>query len=188
MKTIKFASLLFVASLALNSCSNDDNDEPEVVNEEEVISDVSITVTDSEGAATTYTYTDPLYRSSDYTDPVIHLTSGETYTVEMNFYNNSDPADPEVVTEEIKEEKDDHFLEFGFETADVTVARVDSDVTDSNGIKIGLKTQWTAGDPAEGSATVTLIHQPETKNTSDPKGTHTGGETDAQVTYNLVIE
>ncbi len=188
MKTVKFLAFFFIAGLSLTSCSDDDDNSPEVVNEEEVISDVSITFTDEGGASTTYTYTDPLYREDSYVDPEIHLISGETYTVKMNFYNNSDPEDPEVVTDEIREEKDDHFLEFAFQGANVTVSRVDEDTIDSNDVKIGLTTRWTAGDASQGSTTVTLIHQPETKDTSNPNGSHTGGETDAQVTYALVID
>src|SRR5690606_13005404 len=187
MKTIKFLALLFVAAMALNSCSDDD-DNPEVVNEEEVITDVAVTITGDTGTSKTYTYTDPQYRPEGYVDPKIELASGKTYTAEMNFYNNSNPDDPEVITEEIREEKDDHFLQFAFEGANVTVARVDDDTIDSNGIKIGLRTNWTAGAASEGSVTVTLIHQPETKDTTDPNGSHTGGETDAQVSFALIIQ
>ena len=87
MKTSKLLPVFFVAAMALSSCSKDNND-PEVVNEQEVISDVTVTITDDVGASTTYTYTDPLYRPDGYVDPNIVLASGKTYTANINFYNN----------------------------------------------------------------------------------------------------
>ncbi len=188
MNKFNFLFFALIVSVLAVSCDNDDDD-PEVVNEEEVITDVTLTFTNSEGTETTYTYTDSLYRSDDYVAPVIELTSGETYTVEANFYNNSGD-ESEVITEEITEEKDDHFLEYDFSSdADVTLSRSDDDVIDSDGIHIGLVTDWTAGEASEntGSVTVTLIHEPTTKDTTDPNGTHTGGSTDAQVSFDLTI-
>ncbi|MFI2743603.1 hypothetical protein ACG2LH_12745 [Zhouia sp. PK063] len=188
MKSIKFFIALAFTAVIFSSCSSDDSN-PELVNEEEVITDVTITLTDNTGNATTYTYTDPSYRTDSYVEPEIVLEKGKTYTASMNFYNNSDPSDPETITDEIKDEKDDHFLQFAFTGIDVSVARSDNDVIDDNGIKIGLITNWTGNATGEGSSTITLIHQPTTKDdTTDPKGSHTGGETDAEVTFKTKIE
>ncbi len=186
MNKFKFLLFALIVSFIAVSCDKDDDD-PEAVNEEEVITDVTLTFTDAEGTATTYTYTDPSYRSDDYVAPEIELTSGETYTVSANFYNNSGD-ESEVITEEITEEKDDHFLEFAFSDTNVTLSRSDADVIDSNGIHIGLVTSWVAGEASTGSVTVTLIHEPTSKDdTTDPNGSHTGGSTDAQVSFDLTI-
>lgn len=188
MKNTKLILCLFIASLTLASCS-DEVDNPKPVNETEVISDVTLTFTNTDGEATTYTYTDPKYRNNDYLEPTITLQSGKTYDVAANFYDKSDPDKVVDKTTEIIEEKDDHFVEFRFSGANIALTRTDGDeTTDSNGIKIGLFSKWTAGNPAEGTVQETLIHQPESKDTSNPNGNHTGGETDAQVTYDLVIQ
>src|SRR5699024_5112158 len=143
MKTLKFISSLMIIALLFVSCDTDKIDHPEPVNQTEVISDVTLSFTDEDGQSATYTYTDPKYQSNDYEDPVIHLEVGKTYTVKTEFFNKSNPDDIENVTEEVTEEKNDHFLEFRFFDADVTLSRIDGEeTTDDNGIQIGLFTKW----------------------------------------------
>ncbi|MDR6299745.1 hypothetical protein [Mesonia maritima] len=189
MKNLKFMALFLAAVPFISSCSDDDDGSPEIINEEEVITDVSLTFTNESGDETTYTYTDPQYRDENYVAPTIQLTSGETYQVEANFYNNSNPNDPEVITEEIMEERDDHFLTYDFVDAEINLTRTDGEQsTDSDGIKIGLSTQWIAGSAENGEVVVSLIHQPTEKITNPAEGSFTGGETDAQVTFALEIQ
>lgn len=189
MKSLKFLSVFFIAGLSLTACSDDDDNTPEPVNEEEVITDVSLTFTNDEGQETTYTFTDPQFRDDSYVAPVISLTEGETYQVEADFFNNSNPQDPEVITEEIQEEADDHFLIYQFNNATVDLMRTDGAAsTDSNGIQIGLSTVWTATATSNGSVVVSLIHEAETKDTSDGYGSFTGGGTDAEVSFDLEIQ
>lgn len=189
MKNLKYSLLFLVSVLGLTSCSNDDDSAPEAVNETEVITNVTLTFTDDAGTSKTYTYTNPRYRDDSYTAPNIQLESGKTYQVMANFYDKSDPDNPEVKTNEIIEEKDDHFLEYRFTNVNIGLSRTDGDeTTDSNGVQIGLHTQWVAGDAGNGTVQVTLVHQPETKDPSDPIGNHTGGETDAQVAFDLTIQ
>ncbi|WP_417885469.1 hypothetical protein [Zunongwangia sp.] len=189
MKKLKFLSIFLFTSVLLTSCSDDDDNIPEPVNEEEVITDVTLTFTNKAGEETVYTYTDPQYRDNSYTAPVIMLNSGETYDVEANFYNNSNPNDPEVVTEEITEEKNDHFLVYNFDAAEINLTRTDgAKTTDDNNVQIGLFTKWVAGDAAIGTAQVSLIHQPTNKDTTDPNGSYTGGETDAEVSFAVEIQ
>lgn len=187
MSTIKYA-LILCLTLVCASCLNDD-DIPRQVNETEVITDVNLVFTDENGMQSTYTYTDPKYRTEDYEDPIILLNPNSTYSVEIEFWDRSNPDDVEDVTEEVMEEKDDHFVEYRFYQIDVSLTRTDNEESiDTNGIAIGLHTQWTTADPAEGAAQITLIHKPETKETDDPLGNHIGGETDAEVTFDLKVE
>jgi len=181
---------LFLAIVPfISSCSSDDDNTPEIINEEEVITDVTLTFTNAAEGSVTYTYTDEQYRDDSYVAPVISLTSGETYEVETNFYNNSDPEDPELVTEEVEEESDDHFLTYGFSNADVELTRTDSAIsTDSDGVQIGLSTEWVAGAAGTGSVLVSLVHQPTEKITEPADGAVVGGETDAAVTFELEIQ
>jgi len=189
MKNFKILALFLVIAPFISSCSSDDDNTPPVINEEEVITDVTLTFTNGSEETTTYTFTDPQFRDENYIAPVITLTSGETYQVETNFFNNSDPNDPEVITEEIEEERDDHFLTYGFTTDEVVLTRTDGALsTDSDGIQIGLSTQWVAGNPVSGDVVVSLIHQPTEKNTDPAEGSVTGGETDVEVTFDLEIQ
>lgn len=188
MKTINYLIIFFIATLSLTSCTRDDDNPPKVVNQSEVITDVTLTFKDNTGASKTYIYTNPLYRDDDYLEPLIQLEEGKTYQVMANFYDKSDPDNPEVQTEEIIEEKDDHFLEYRFTDVNVNLTRTDTaETTDDNGIQIGLHTQWVAEQAGTGKLQITLIHQPETKDTSDSIGNHTGGETDAEVLFDVNI-
>lgn len=188
MKLFKSSLLLCFLSLCLISCS-EDNDIPKPVNQHEVISDVTLSFTDAKGETATYTYTDPRYREQDYTTPVIQLDTGEVYQVSVKFLDKTDPAHVEDITAEVIEEKDDHFVEYGFTSVQLDLIRTDNaETTDSNGVQIGIHTQWTPLEAGQGQVQVTLIHQPESKDTSNPNGDHTGGETDAQVRFDLVIK
>lgn len=187
MKKLKLIIPISFFCLLLTSCSMDDIT-PKQVNETEVISDVTLTFTDANGNQKDYTYTDPKYRKTDYEDPIITLKPNQHYDVSVQFYNKSNPDDIEDVTEEVTEEKNDHFVEYRFNDAQVSLTRTDTEeTTDQNGIKIGLFTEWDTGDTSTGSVQITLIHKPEIKNTDNPDGNHTGGETDAQVIFDLDI-
>ncbi|QLE03011.1 hypothetical protein HX109_16065 [Galbibacter sp. BG1] len=188
MKTIKLLTYFLAGSILLTSCSDDDDDGIEPVNPEEVITDVTLKFTDSDGMSKTYTYTDPLYREDSYVDPQIMLDADMSYDVEVSFLNNSNPDDPENVTEEVIEEKDEHFVEYAFVTANVTLTRASDDITDSNDVKIGIFTDWASGAASEGTVQVTLIHEPESKDTSNPNGSHTGGEVDVEVPFAITIQ
>lgn len=187
MSTIK--SLLYIGLIIIcSSCLNDD-DIPKQVNETEVITDVDLIFKDENGNESTYTYTDPKYRTEDYQDPVINLTIQSTYQVNVVFWDRSNPDDIEDVTEEVMDEKDDHFVEYRFYENAIDLVRTDEEEsTDIDGIQIGLSTQWTTTEAGEGAVQVTLIHKPEVKETEDPMGDHTGGETDAEVTFDLEVD
>lgn len=188
MKTLKYIFFFSLFSPLLSSCLSDDHI-PKQVNETEVISDVSLEFTNSKDKKFTYSYTAPKYRSEDYKDPIITLKSGETYQVSTHFYDRSNPDEIEDVTQEVSEEKDDHFLEFKFYNTAIALIRTDQEeTTDRNEIPIGLFTQWTAGSPAKGSVRITLIHEPTKKKVDPPIGAHSGGETDAQVDIDLTIK
>lgn len=187
MKNLKLLAL-FITAIAFTSCSDDD-DAPEVINEEEVITDVTLTFTNESNEETTYTFTDPQYRDENYVEPVILLNEGEIYQVETNFYNNSNPQDPELITTEVQEERDDHFVTYSFSEASIDLNRTDSEAsTDSNGVQIGLFTEWITTETSSGEVMVRLIHQPESKDTSDGYGSFTGGETDVEVSFDVEIQ
>lgn len=188
MRIIKSLSLLFLSIFLFSACSDDDSI-PVPVNEQEIITDVSLTFTDSQGKSATYTYTSPQYRTVDYSSPHIQLAQGEVYTVSLAFYDKSNPDEVEDITAEVKAEKDEHFVEYRFDQTPVHLTRTDdSSSTNSQGIAIGLLTQWSPSTTGEGHVEVTLIHAPASVSTEDPLGNHQGGETDAQVEFDLSVQ
>lgn len=190
MKTTLKNILLTLLFLPLFVGCLDDDHIPIQVNETEEITEVELVFNDSDGIVKSYKYVDPLYRLSDYEDPEILLETGKTYQVSVLFWNKSNPDEIEEVTEEVIEEKDEHFLEFRFYEADILLTRTDTEeTTDEAGIPIGIFTQWIPQQSTnDGTVQVTLIHQPETKSIENPQGNHTGGETDAEVIFGLRIE
>ncbi len=188
MKTIKILSILFISVLSFTACSSDD-DLPQVINEEEVITDVSLEITNATGETAVYTFTDPQYRDETYVSPVILLEENATYMVEARFYNKSNPNNPEDITAEIKEERNAHFVTYAFANANVDLERTDgADAIDSDGIPIGISTKWTTNATASGEMVVRLIHEAEVKDITNPNGSVVGGETDVEAIFDLEIE
>jgi len=187
MKKLKFIALGIASTAFIASCSKDDS-APQIINQEEVITDVSLSFSNEAEEVSTYTFTDPQYRDENYIAPIISLEKGKTYQVEANFYNKSNPNEIEVLTEEILEERDDHFITYAFTEVNVDLSRTDGPLsTDSNGVQIGLSTQWLAASAGNGAVIVKLIHQPTEKITTPAEGLFSGGETDAQVSFEVKV-
>ena len=187
MKTIKFLSLAFIGSIVLTSC-NDDNDSAPV-NEEEVITTITATLTPVAGA--------PIILQSRDIDgdgpnaPVItvsgNLTAGATYSGRMSILNElSNPVDD--VTAEIFEEGVDH--QFFFQSTNGTVASTTYADADVNGKPIGIQFNLVAGTIGNGNLSIILRHEPNKSGTNVSTGdiTNAGGETDIQVVFPITVE
>lgn len=178
MKTIKLLAFFVTGSILLTSCSDDDSPEP--INEEELITRVVLDITET-GTTNTQTVT---WNEGD-SNPNVVLEASKSYDVEISFFDASNPADIEDITVEVIEEADEHFVFFD-NTSTITINNASDDIEDSDGVKIGVKTVWTA--PAGTTAGVVrafLIHEPTTK-TGDTRSDF-GGETDVQVDFNVVV-
>ncbi|NIF04183.1 hypothetical protein F3J23_01915 [Chryseobacterium sp. Tr-659] len=185
--TTLILGLLFLAvSLSLTSCNRSDDEADDLPQEE--LSDVLLRVTDAAGgAAVVYDY-----QVNSTTNPNIKLINGHTYNVEVLFKNGNDDA-----TEEIKTAKDAHFLVYNFPNSDITLTRTD-DFTRGDGNRVGLKTKWVVNTAVKNTSApsqlvLTLFHESVTVSEASAVsgngvvyGTHTGGETDAQATYNII--
>ena len=178
MKTIKLLAFFITGSVLLTSCSDDDNPDPII--DQEVITRVTLTITET-GTTNVQTIT---WNEGD-SNPNIVLEPSKSYNVEIGFFDASDPADVENITEEVIELADEHFVFFD-NTSSITITNASDDIEDSEEIKIGIKTVWTspAGTTA-GLVRTFLIHEPATK-TGDTR-TDFGGETDVQVDFNVVV-
>lgn len=188
MKTIKLVPMALVALFAFNSCSNDDDAQP--VNEEEVITTVTVTLTPQNlfGLPVILTSTD--VDGNGPMAPVIStsgtITSGETYTGNVSLFNIL-TSPPDNISLEVEEEGDEH--QFFFNAPGVgTFAYADQDV---NGLPIGLEFTFTAAANAQsGNFTLILRHDPIKTAEGVVEGiiANAGGETDVQVVFPISVE
>lgn len=181
---MKSISVLFVATLLFVACSKND---PEIPNEEELITTLNYTLTSSSGNTVLLSFVD--LDGDGGTAPVITggtLVANETYTGVLTLLNESEtPA--ESITEEIEEEAEEHQFFFESSVTGLSIAYTDED---SNGNPIGLKSTLTTGAANTGSITIILKHEPN-KSASGVVGgdvTNAGGETDIEVTFPISVE
>jgi hypothetical protein len=183
MKTIKHLSILLASGLLFFSCSDDDNG-PDPVNEEEVITTLNITLTPvGGGTATTFTYQD---LDADGPNPPVvsapDLAGNTTYNATIEVLNETEnPA--EDITAEVAEEDDEH--QFIFEITG-SVASATATDQDGDGNPIGLSFDLATNTAGAGSLTVTLRHEPTKPNDGTLNGA--GGETDIAASFNFVIQ
>ena len=180
--TVIFTTVLFV------SCSNDEDITPEPINEEEVITTLTVTlVPEGGGTAVVLSFQDLDGDGEDA--PVINtgdLAAGVTYNGSIELLNETE-IDPENITEEVKEEGLDHQFFYTVGTGlDVTTAYSDNEGTgvDSVGNPLGIEFTLTAGTESSGTLTFTLRHEPNKPNTglSDAEG-----ETDIEVSFDIEV-
>ena len=176
-----FASILpFLFLLLFASCKPDDPVDP---NEEEVITKVQLTFTDSANATNSFmaTYSDP--DGDGGSAPVqfdtIRLDSGTVYNVSIALYDESDAQNVVNITTEVLEESDQHLFCYTASGVTVGVLKTDSDGT----FPIGVTSRWTVGGPGSGSMRVELRHQPDGKD-----GTCVPGATDVQLDFQVVVQ
>lgn len=188
MKFLKISLCLLFVSLTSISCSSDDVPEP--VSQKAVITDLTLTFTDASGEVTKYTYTDPEYRDNSYEDPAIELKSGETYQVQFNVFNYSNPDNPILKTEKIKQLKNLHFITYDFQGIAIDFSRTDGpESTHDAGddYQLGLDTEWVAGAAAEGAASVVLHHDVVSSSDEPATGSATGGKIGVEHEFPVVI-
>lgn len=175
---------LAAAILTVSAC--DDPTSP-IANEEELITDVTITLTPSGGGqAIVSTIADADAGGpnppSAQTAPIA-LSAGVTYQGTIEFFDRSDPADPENITLEVAEESDEHRVFYnvsGLPGVSVPVGSLD---TDGNGAPLGLTFQVvvTSGASAStGAIQVVLSHYDDA-----PKGDGLtpSDETDVDISF-----
>jgi hypothetical protein len=184
-KLTRYVCLSAVAMITLlGSCSDD----PEVTNEEEVITKITVTLTTAGGTPVLLSWTDTNLNS--IVDPAEitasgSLLAGKAYTATIELLNES--ADPVInVSEEVKEEAEDHIFCFTATNVNLTFSGFD---TDANGQPLGISSTWTTGTASTGTVTIKLWHQPGFKTGSCPLSGDPGiGETDVDIDFNVQIQ
>lgn len=187
MKTFKTIISLFAITLFF-SCS-DNNDNPDMVNEEEVITTVTVTLIPNDNSATITLKSVDLDGDGPNTPTVTvsgDLSKFTTYNGAITFENES-VSPTENITTEVLEEGDEHQVFFitsndGFST---TYSDLDAD-GNPIGVSFSLATNdYTGAD----TFTVILRHEPAKTNANVMEGdiTNAGGETDVEVAFPINI-
>ena len=184
-KLITKISLLFILCLAFTACKNND---PEIVNEEELITTVNVTLSPPTGPDVVLTFVD-LDGPDGPGAPVITggtLAPNTEYTGSIVLLNETEtPA--EDITEEVAEEDDEHQFFFSFTNNIATTMYTDMD---GNGNPIGLAFTLTTGAAGTGDLTVSLLHEPQKSaaGVSDGNPANAGGEEDIAATFPITVQ
>jgi hypothetical protein len=164
---------LSIAGIALFAVACSDVNNPEEVNENEVITTVSLTFTPAAGGdSLTFAWADPENDGSPVIDDVV-LSDADDYTLDVSFLNEL--ADPtEDITEEVDAESDQHQVFFTGTAVDgpATGENPDAVIThayadeDANGLPVGLANDISTLGVGTGMMTVTLRHLPPENDTA----------------------
>lgn len=187
---IKKLWMLFSLLLAVAVVTSCDDDDPEPVNEEEVITTVNVTFTNQANASDVVTATFRDIDGEGGNAPVItnpSLAASATYDVTVQFLNEAEsPAEDK--TEEITEEDDEHQVFFVVGNGlNLTYSYSD---TDANGNPLGIVGTATTGAAGTGELTILLLHEPNKTASGVSAGNpaNAGGETDIEVTFDVTIQ
>lgn len=181
--------LLFAALFIVFFTTACDPDEPDDVNEEELITNLNLTLTPS-GGGTPVVFSFQDLDGDGGTAPQIvtaNLAANTTYNAALTLTNQS--VTPfESITDEVIEEDDEHQLFYSPSSGlNLTVAYQDQD---GDGNPLGILTTFTTGAASTGTFTVTLRHEPNKTATGVAAGdiTNAGGETDIEVVFTTSIQ
>lgn len=187
LKLIPFLVLLFVVAI---SC-DDDDDAPVVINEGEIITNLTIELSNP-GNTVTLTSID-LDGPDGPNAPVItivgDLSPNTQYVGSIELLDASDPTDIEDITEEVEEEDLEH--QFFFCVDNGLNASISGANLDSNGDVLGTTFTLTTGDASSGDLTFTLVHEGDKSANVDGCDTQAllnNGEIDISQTFTVTIQ
>lgn len=184
MRNFKSLSIVLFTVLLFTACSDDDN-APVPVNEEEIITTLTVTLAPN-GSGDAITLQTRDLDGDGPNAPVVevsgNLAAGATYSGSIILLNETEtPA--ENITEEVEEEDDEHQLFYTIGGGlDVTTEYANFD---GNGNPLGTEFTLTAGAASSGTLTFTLRHEPTKPNTGLGDA---GGETDIETTFSVSVE
>ncbi|MDG1681794.1 MAG: type 1 periplasmic binding fold superfamily protein [Flavobacteriales bacterium] len=181
MKFFKYA--LLASTLIFASCSDDDDNAPDPVNEEEVITTLTVTL-DSGSDTVVMQYQDLDGDGPDAATVTVSgsLNANTTYDGSIVLLNETEsPA--ENVTEEIEEEDDEH--QFFYTVGSGLDVATDYANFDGDGNPLGTLFVLNVGSASSGGLTFTLRHEPNKPNTGLENA---GGSTDIEVTFDVTVE
>ena len=188
MKTSKFFIVAIFCLTLITSCNNDDDPEP--VNEVELITNVTLTFTNTANSGDVVVMKNiaPDGQEGAFTNSVNGtFTAGQSYSLSLNITNESDPADvDDVLNNDIIPEGDEHFFKYNNSLSMGMIRDVDN-VEGAYGSNLGAKTTWTTGAAGTGNIQIILVHQPVTVDDSNEFGISSGGDEDFNITFLGVV-
>jgi hypothetical protein len=176
--------LVAFALLFLVACEKDD---PEIENEEELITTMTYRLTASDGSSVEGKFQDLDGDGGNVpTISSINLKPNTTYSGSITLLNES-VSPVENITVEVEEEGDEHQFFFEITQANLTVSYDD---TDANNRPVGLKTKVVTGAASSGKLSITLKHEPNKSamGVADGSIANAGGETDINVVFDVIIQ
>jgi len=183
MKTMKTGAFYALLTLAMLGCSDDDTT-PEIINEDELITTVILTLTQESGDQVVLTTIDLDGDGPDepVTTVVGSFSENTQYQGAVQFLNETeDPA--EDITQEVIEEADEHQVFYTIsEGLNIQTTYEDQD---TQGNPLGVQITLSTGAASEGSLTVTLRHEPVKPNDGLESA---GGETDISTSFDVSIQ
>ncbi len=184
MHKIRLFAVALLATMVYFSCEKD----PDIPNEEELITTLIYTLTPAGGGApVVFTWRD--LDGDGGNPPVItggNLAANTTYNGVIKLLDET-KTPPEDITEEVEEEGEEHQFFFQTTVPGLTVAYTD---TDKDGRPIGIESRLTTTAVGSGSLTIILRHQPNKAAAGVSMGNiaNAGGETDIEVTFNVNVQ
>ena len=172
--------LVGLLSVVIISCSKDD-DSPEPINEEEVITTMTVVLNPGNITLKSQDLDGDGPNAPNVTVSG-NLSANTTYTGSVTFLNELEsPA--EDITEEVEEEDDKHQVIFVSSGVALSVSDLN---TDGNGNDLG--TQFSLSTAAAGSGTLRIVLRHEPTKPNDGTLAGAGGETDIDVSFNVTVE
>lgn len=190
MKNIKITYISAFLGLSLFFAVSCSSNEPEVIDEPELITTLNVTFTNVADAAdiVTATFRDidgPGGNAGTFTQTT--LKANTSYSVMVAFLNES-VSPTEDITEEVREEDEDHQV-FFIAGAALNLSYTYNDM-DSDGNPIGLSGSANLTGASIGSLDVVLIHEPNKSATGVSTGdiANAGGEEDIRVQFTVTVQ
>jgi len=186
MKNLRLFPFLFAISILLFTFGCEDDDDPMIENEEEVITTATLTLIPNGPQETvTLGFSDP---DGDGGNAPSFTTTGQlvanaSYRGQMAFGNE----DGSIVSEIVSEGVDHQVFYVAGGGANLTLSYDDLDLL---GNPIGLVTMFNTGDAGTGTLTVTLRHEPTKGDMgatiNNPAAA--GGSIDAEITFAIDVQ
>ena len=186
MKSYIYAALT-VLSLIVTSCS--DSNTPILINEEELITTVTVTLTPSSGGNAITLESKDLDGEGPNAPVVVisgNLQANTTYNGTIVLLNETETP-VENITEEVEEEGDEHQFFYTVSGGlNIVTAYTDKD---ANQKPIGINFTLETTTASSGTLSIILRHEPNkiANGVADGVITNAGGETDVEVSFPLTI-
>ncbi len=185
MKTnTKLSLIAFMAiTVAVTSCKKDKKELPKI-DENELFTTIKLKFTDQANTSDVKTF---IWRDVDgdgvgnpaVIDNII-LKPNTNYNMEVSEILNESATPVQNITDEVKEESDEHLLVY---KPSLNLLTVDITDKDKNNLQIGLSSIVKTNTAKNGTLQVILRHQPGVKN-----GTEAPGSTDFDISFNVKVQ